>query len=98
MIDTARLGFFGFRINPKNPGGAWTLTTVVSCPRKDAAIVGRDTFCFFVWWPSNAATWFGAAARFRTATSVDGDGAASQATAADLLFTRQGIKERDDKE
>ena len=42
-----RLNFFGFRINPKNPNGAWTLTTVVGRP--------MDTFCFLVWWPSNTA-------------------------------------------
>ena len=32
MIVT-RLCSFGFRINPKNPGGAWTLKTVVDPPR-----------------------------------------------------------------
>ena len=97
------VGFFGFRINPKNPCGAWTLTTVVGCPRKeDAAIVGMDTFCFLVRWTEEAACRLLAtksyAARFRAATSVAGDVAASQAMAADSLFTRQGIKERDDKE
>ena len=40
MIVT-RLCSFGFRINPKNPGGAWTLKTVVDPPRFFLSIAAR---------------------------------------------------------